>query len=94
MHAYLPFGMRLSAHLVVRSHICWACHPAQPSDHLDADSQGDSLTAISIAYAEDTVSRASDRTNGRAHVPSLSRSTSFELSHYIFKYIKINSLFV
>jgi hypothetical protein len=30
------------------------------SDHLDAGSQGDSLTAISIACAEDIVSTASD----------------------------------
>ena len=57
-------------------HLCWAFHPACPSDHIDARSRGDCLTEVSSSRRwRDVVSIASDQTvTNRASTDRLLRT--------------------
>jgi hypothetical protein len=57
-------------------HLCWAFHPACPSDHIDARSRGDCLTEVSSSRRwRDVVSIASDPTvTNRASTDRLLRT--------------------
>jgi hypothetical protein len=52
----------LSMTALMAVHLHWAFHPACPSDHLEARSRGDHLTAVSSQKGKDVVSAASDQT--------------------------------
>jgi len=49
--------------MLMAVHLCWAFHPACPSDRIDARSLGNHLTAFSASQGcQDVVSAASDKT--------------------------------
>jgi hypothetical protein len=52
----------LSMTALMAIHLHWAFHPACPSDHLEARSRGDHLTAVPSRQGKDVVSAASDKT--------------------------------